>query len=56
MNTNYDSIELDLESFEKRDLINLILYAHKHNLTFNDAITKAVSGIVNEEEKSTEES
>lgn len=31
-------IEIDLESFSKEALIDLIRYAHKNNLTFNEAI------------------
>lgn len=31
-------IEIDLESFSKETLIDLIQHAHKNNLTFNEAI------------------
>ena len=39
MNTNQEqkteTIELDLNSFSKEALLNLIQYAHKNDLTFN---------------------
>ena len=38
MDTKYSTIEFNLEELDKEALINLILIAHKNNLTFNDAI------------------
>jgi peptide subunit release factor 1 (eRF1) len=50
MEEKTESIELNLEEMSKKDLINLILFAHKHDYTFNQAIVKALEGILAQEE------
>jgi hypothetical protein len=42
-----ETIELDLDSFSKEALLNLIQYAHKNDLTFNEAIVRLLTQIVN---------
>lgn len=37
------TIELDLEYFSKQELINLILYAHKNDLTINQSFVKILT-------------
>lgn len=44
--TGYSPLELNLEEFEKKDLINFILYAHKNNCTFNQAVVKCLEGAI----------
>jgi hypothetical protein len=46
----YSSLELDLEEFEKKDLINFILYANKHNCTFNEVIVSSLESFINKNE------
>jgi hypothetical protein len=36
-------IDIDLEEFTKEQLIAIIIYAHAHDLTFNQAIVKAMT-------------
>jgi hypothetical protein len=46
----YSSIELNLEEFEKKDLVNFILYAHKNNCTFNEAIIRSLESFIRNNE------
>jgi len=39
-----EEIEFDLNEMSKEDLINFMLYAHKHNYTINEAIVEALKG------------
>jgi len=36
-------ISIDLESFTKEQLIGLILYAHGQDITFNEAMIRALT-------------
>jgi hypothetical protein len=38
-----ETIELNLDSMSKESLLTLIEYAHKKNLTFNEAIVSILS-------------
>lgn len=42
-----ETIELDLGSLSKEGLLNLIEYAHKNNLTFNEAIVRLLQTYIN---------
>lgn len=50
MEEKTETIELNLEEMSKKELINLILFAHKHDYTFNQAIVKAIEGILAQEQ------
>jgi hypothetical protein len=49
-----ESIDLDLSSYEKEVLINLITYAHERNITFNEAVVEIIKNFLdqNQYEKS----
>lgn len=42
-----ETIELDLDCLSKEGLLNLIEYAHKNNLTFNEAIVRLLQSYIN---------
>lgn len=43
MNTETSNIDINLEEFDKNTLINLILYTHKFDYTFNEAVVKMLT-------------
>jgi hypothetical protein len=45
-NDQDNCITLDLHEFEKGELIHLIMYAHKKDFTFNQAIADIVSNFL----------
>jgi hypothetical protein len=49
-----ETINLDLSSYEKEVLINLILYAHERHITFNEAVVEIIKNFLdqNQYEKS----
>lgn len=44
------SIDFNLEDLSKDELITFILYAHKYDITFNEAIVKALTEFVKRNE------
>jgi hypothetical protein len=46
----YSSIELNFEKYEKQTLINLILFAHKNNYTFNQAVNELLKSVIEKNE------
>jgi hypothetical protein len=42
MSTKTETIEIDLDSYDKDLLIKLISFAHKNNYTFNEAIVSII--------------
>lgn len=45
------TIEIDLEQLDKDQLINLIMYAHKYDITFNEAIVKSLTSFIEHAEE-----
>lgn len=45
-----ENMEFDLNEMSKDDLINFIIFAHKHNYTIEQAIVEALKGVVNQME------
>ena len=48
--TPFVSIELDLDNWEKDDLIFFFMYCNKHDLSPSDAINQVLENILDEEE------
>jgi hypothetical protein len=46
----YSSIELDIEKYDKETLVNLILFAHKNNYTFNQAVNEFLKTVIEKHE------
>lgn len=44
------NMEFDLNEMSKDDLINFIMFAHKHNYTFNQAFVAALEGAIKQME------
>jgi hypothetical protein len=44
------NMEFDLNEMSKDDLINFIIFAHKHDYTFNQAFVAALEGVVKQYE------
>ncbi len=40
---NTSILEIDLEDLDKAHLISVIMYAHEHDITFNEAMVKILS-------------
>lgn len=40
---NTATLEIDLESLDKAQLIHVIMFAHEHDITFNEAIVRILS-------------
>ena len=40
---NTATLEIDLEVIDKAQLIRVIMFAHEHNITFNEAIVRILS-------------
>ena len=47
----YSEMEIDLEEWTKKDLINFIIFAHNNNYTFNEAIVHSLESIIDSYEK-----
>jgi hypothetical protein len=43
---NENTVDIDLDSFSKEELISLISFAHKENITFNEAIVKMLENLL----------
>ena len=40
---NTSILEIDLEDFDKAQLIRIIMYAHENDITFNESIIRILS-------------
>jgi hypothetical protein len=47
---NKAEIDIDLELFTKEQLINLIMYAHAYDITFNEAIVRTLTNFIDKNE------
>jgi hypothetical protein len=45
-----EKMEFDLNEMSKDDLINFIVFAHKHNYTIEQAIVEALKGAIKQAE------
>lgn len=48
--TTDNHIEIDLNTFNKDELINILLYINKYNITLNEFVNKALTDIINKYE------
>jgi len=49
--SNENNIEINLDEYTKVELIALINYAHRNNLTFNEAIVNVIKSFLNTEDE-----
>ena len=40
---NTSILEIDLEDFDKAQLIRIIMFAHEHDISFNEAMVRILS-------------
>ena len=50
---NTTPVDIDLDTFSKEELINLIIYSNNRNITFNEAIVQILSEYIKREELTT---
>jgi hypothetical protein len=43
---NTSTLEIDLEDFDKAQLIRIIMYAHENDITFNETIVKILTSFL----------
>ena len=46
---NTATLEIDLEDFDKAQLIRIIMYAHDHDISFNEAMVRILSSFIENE-------
>jgi hypothetical protein len=51
MKTKTESLEINLEEYDKELLVELILYAHKNNFTINEAIATLLKNFLDSEKQ-----
>lgn len=43
---NTATLEIDLEDLDKAQLIRIIMFAHEHDITFNEAMVRILSSFI----------